>query len=376
MNKIKVLEVIRQGQIGGGESHLIDLISGFGPEISPVVLSFTSGQMIDILRDKEITCFVIETSHAFDFSVLQKIKEILKKEEIQIIHAHGSRASSNMVLLSRLMKIPMIYTVHGWSFHQDQSKVVKSLRIASEKIICSLSRKVICVSESNRITGQKAFGLHNAIVIENGINLQKFNPNNTFKDIRKEFGIQPEDFIIGFIGRITIQKDPLTLIKSIESANSKQNKIKGLIVGDGDLKESVLKYINDHHLNSVIFTSGFKTEIPDILKAIDVFCLPSLWEGLSIALLEAMAMKRAVLVTPTDGTSEVVQDGINGTITEFNNPFMLEEKILKYFYNPEQLHTHGENAAQFVKKRFDSKNVSLGVAELYQKILTEKHIAL
>lgn len=369
MKPIKVLEVIRQGQIGGGESHLIDLISGFGSEISPVVLAFTPGHMIDLLKEKGVTCYVIETAHAFDFSVFRKIKEILIKEDIQIIHAHGSRASSNMILLSKIMRIPMIYTVHGWSFHQDQSIIVKTLRISSEKILCFLSRKVICVSESNRVTGQKAFGLHNAIVIENGINLQKFNPENEFKNIRKEFGFQPDDFVIGFIGRATEQKDPLTFVKSIELANSKEPGIKSLFVGDGNLKDSVLEYIIGHHLKNVIFTSGFRTDIPDLLNAIDVFCLPSLWEGLSIALLEAMAMKRAVLVTPTDGTSEIIQDNINGTITEFSNPTMLAEKMLHYFRDNDRLKSHGEKAMQLVKNRFDSKNVSLKVAELYLNIL-------
>ncbi|MCE5175175.1 MAG: glycosyltransferase [Bacteroidales bacterium] len=373
MKSIHVLEVIRQGKIGGGESHLMDLISGFGPEISPIVLAFTSGYMIDLLRNRGITCYVIETSHAFDFGIFGKIMRILKKEQIQIIHAHGSRASSNMVLLSRIMRIPMIYTVHGWSFHQDQSKFIESLRIFSEKMLCSLSTQVICVSQSNKLTGQKAFGLKNAIVIENGINLQKFNPENEFINIRKEFGFQADDFIIGFIGRITIQKDPITFIKSIESANSTHKEIKGLLVGDGDLKESVLKYIDDHHLNDVIITSGFKTEIPEILNAIDVFCLPSLWEGLSIALLEAMSMKCAVLVTPTDGTNEIIQDDINGTLTDFSNPVMLKNKILQYFNDRELLRIHGENAALLVKNRFDSKQVSLRVTELYQDILLRAH---
>lgn len=372
MKKIKVLEVIRQGQIGGGESHLIDLISGFGPEINPVVLAFTPGHMIDLLKERGITCYVVETSHAFDPSVIRQIRDIIRKEDIQLVHAHGSRAASNMILVSKTMKLPMIYTVHGWSFHQDQSFFVRKLRIISEKIICAMSRKIICVSESNRLTGQKAFGLHHATVIENGINLQKFNPENSFKNVRADFGIQPEDFVVGFIGRATAQKDPLTFVKSVESAHIRENRIKGLFIGDGDLKDSVMEYIASHQLDKIIYTSGFRTDIPDLLNAIDIFCLPSLWEGLSIALLEAMAMKCAVLVTPTDGTSEIIKDGVNGSLSEFRNPEMLTGKIMDYYSNTNQLRLHGENAMQLVRERFDSKNVSLSVAGLYQEILNKK----
>ncbi|MEN6618379.1 MAG: glycosyltransferase [Rikenellaceae bacterium] len=369
MNSIKVLEVIRQGQIGGGESHLIDLISGFGTDISPVVLAFTQGHMIDYLREAGITCYVLETRYAFDFRVFCKIREILKKEKIQIIHSHGSRAASNMAIIAGLMNIPMVYTVHGWSFHQDQSAFIKTIRILSEKFICFLSREVICVSESNRKTGVKAFRLHNAIVIENGINFQKFNPYNSFNNIREEFGLMLDDFVVGFIGRITLQKDPLTIVKAVESAHAADPKIKAILVGDGDMKKSVLEYINDHHLKEVILTSGFRNDIPDLLNAMDVFCQPSLWEGLSISLLEAMAMKKALLVTPTDGTREIIMDGINGTIIGFGDTALIAKKIIEYHLDRDKVKSHGENAYHLVKSRFDSKNVSEGVTGLYKGIL-------
>ncbi|MFA5848416.1 MAG: glycosyltransferase [Bacteroidales bacterium] len=369
MSSIKVLEVIRQGQIGGGESHLIDLISGFGPNVSPVVLAFTPGHMIDYLRQAGIKCYVLETKYPFDIRVIRAIKKILHEEKIEIIHSHGSRAASNMLLIARLMKIPMVYTVHGWSFHQDQSVLSKTLRIFVEKLICLFCSRVICVSESNRITGVKAFGLSNATVIENGISFGKFNPDSSYSNIREEFGILPDDFLVGFIGRITIQKDPMTIIKAVEKAHSIDPRIKALIIGDGDLKESVMQYIDKHGLAGVIFTDGFRKDIPDLLNSMDVFCQPSLWEGLSISLLEAMAMKKALVVTPTDGTSEIIQEGINGSIATFGDVEGISGMILNYCRDREKAAQHGENAFQLVKSRFDSKKVSEGVTEIYSAII-------
>ncbi|OFY43570.1 MAG: glycosyl transferase family 1 [Bacteroidetes bacterium GWF2_40_14] len=370
MGSIKVLEVIRQGQIGGGESHLIDLISGFGPDVSPVVLAFTPGHMIDYLREAGVKCYVMETKYPFDIRALKGIKEILLKEKIEIIHSHGSRAASNMLLIARLMKIPMVYTVHGWSFHQDQSVLSKTLRILVEKLICLLSRKVICVSESNRITGVKAFGLNNATVIENGISFGKFNPYSSYSNIREEFGILPDDFVVGFIGRITIQKDPVTIIKAVELAHAADQRIKALIIGDGDLKEQVMQYIDKQILAEVIYTDGFRKDIPDLLSSMDVFCQPSLWEGLSISLLEAMAMKKALVVTPTDGTSEIISDGVNGSIAAFGDVSGISERILEYCRDREKATRHGENAFQLVKSRFDSSKVSEGVTGIYRAIIS------
>ena len=116
MSKIKVLEVIRQGQIGGGESHLLDLITFLDKErFEPVCLSFTSGEMISRLQTMGICCHVIETQKPFDRNIQWQIVQLIRDEQIQLVHAHGSRAASNMLWSVRKLHVPFIYTVHGWS---------------------------------------------------------------------------------------------------------------------------------------------------------------------------------------------------------------------------------------------------------------------
>lgn len=372
MKPINVLEVIRQGQIGGGESHLLDLVSGFDSTVNPIVLAFTPGQMIDKFRAQGVKCYVIETSHPFDIRIIKQIHELIKKEQIQIIHAHGSRATSNVALIAKMMKIPLVYTVHGWSFHQDQSTLISYLRARSERIICNLSNQVICVSGSNQQTGIRTFGLKRSVVIENGINLSRFNPNNLFKDIRKEFGFSEDDFVVGFIGRVTLQKDPMNFIKSIAIANKKDPKMKGLLVGEGDMKNEAMAYIKENSLEDIICTSNFRSDIPDLLNAIDVFCLPSLWEGLSIALLEAMAMGKALVVTPTDGTREVITDTVNGLIAQYNNPEDLAKLYITYSNDSLLKERCEKEAKTLIKKRFDSLLVSAKVTEIYKSLVNRQ----
>ena len=81
---INVLEVIRQGQVGGGESHLLDLIAGFDNRVNPIVLSFTGGQMIDALTQRGVKCHVVNTSHPFDVRITRQIKELILRENIQL----------------------------------------------------------------------------------------------------------------------------------------------------------------------------------------------------------------------------------------------------------------------------------------------------
>lgn len=370
MERIKVLEVIRQGQIGGGESHVLDLIDCLDKErFEPVAMSFTGGHMIDTLQARGIKCIVIETQKAFDIKVQKKIAETIKEEKIQLIHAHGSRAASNMLYTAHKLHIPMIYTVHGWSFHQDQSWFIRKLRAWSEKLICKSARKIICVSESNKQTGIKSFGLKKSIVIENGINLSRFNPDTAQPSIRKELGIEEKTFLVGEICRLTLQKAPLDFVKSIEIAHKENPDIKGLLIGEGDMQEEVNSYIQQNQLQSIIYTSKFRTDIPAVLNSIDVYCQPSLWEGLSIALLEAMAMKKAIVATPTDGTCEVLTSNVNGTIVDYNNPDQLAKAYLDYYNNPEIQRRHGETASTYIKQRFDARRVARQVEDIYQELL-------
>ncbi len=366
MEVINVLEVIRQGQVGGGESHLLDLVAGFGAGIRPVILSFTDGQMIDEFTRNGVKCYVVNTSYPFDPRVTKAIRKIILDEGIQLIHAHGSRAASNVAFIARQLHIPLIYTVHGWSFHQDQSTVIYRLRALSEKFICSMCRQVICVSESNRITGEETFGLKQAAVIENGINLRRFDPDRELSDIRREFGFADDDFVVGFIGRVTLQKAPVDFVKSMAIAHAKEPRIKALFVGQGDMDTETKAAIAEQGMEECIHTSPFRNDVPDLLHAVDVFCLPSLWEGLSIALLEAMAMRKALVVTPTDGTKEVVTHQQNGLVVDFGQPEQLAEAYLTYFNHPDVKESYGQEARSIIRQRFDSQRVSDQVTDMYR----------
>ena len=373
MAKLKVLEVIRQGQIGGGESHLLDLIYFMDKEkIEPICLSFSDGDMVNRLKQMGVTCHVIDTEKPFDLSVQRGIIKLIQNENIQIIHAHGSRAASNILYPAHKFHIPLIYTVHGWSFHDDQSYIVRKLRGYSEMIICSSASQVICVSESNKETGRKVFGLKNAIVIENGVNLDKFNPEASYKNLRSEFGFSESDFIVGFIARCTKQKNPLVFLSALEKVHSTNPSVKGLFVGEGDMDIEVDAFIRQHQMSGYLYRSPFRTDVPDILNCIDVYCLPSLWEGLSIALLEAMAMRKAIIATPTDGTKEVLYHEKNGLIVPFNDIEAMVNAINRFFSDRQMKAICAKTARLYVEERFNAKRVADVVMSVYLDLSAHK----
>lgn len=373
---LTVLEVIRQGEIGGGESHVIDLVRELDrSKIRPVVVAYTDGPMITALRGEGVTCHVVPTLRAFDVTVWDRLAKLARQEKADVIHAHGTRAASNLLYAVRKTGIPMVYTVHGWSFHQDQHRLAYWMRAMSEKLICHVAHRVICVSQTNLETGLRAFGLktRKTDVIENGVNTTVFDPGRDELDgLRRDFGFAASDVVAGFVARATKQKGPLYFVQAVEQANKANPKVKGLFVGEGDMRAEVERYVRQHRLEKVVRLSPFRKDVPRVLKAIDIYCLPSLWEGLSIALLEAMAMAKPLVVTPTDGTREIITDGENGLVIPFENAAALAEAILRSAAAPAEAAKMGAEGRKVVLSRFDSRRVARHVADIYERLILSR----
>jgi len=363
-SKIRILHTIRQGQIGGGETHVIDLVENLNKDkFESYVLSFSSGPMVDKLKGINIEVFVIPTTTPFDLTTWNRVSNIVKDRKIDVIHAHGTRAFSNTFYSSRLNRIPIIYTVHGWSFHPDQNPLVKWIRIACEGFLIKKAYQTIFVSKTNFNEGIKYYGKFNAKVIRNGINQLKFNPDKIFSNFREEFNISKDVFLVGFIARITKQKNPMILLDVISKLPDEFN-VKFVIVGDGDLKNEMVRRAQRLGVMEKIIFIDSRRDVENILNAIDVYCLPSLWEGLSIGLLEAMAMKKAVIVSDISGNTEVVDHLNNGLVIQ---PIAtdLAQKI-KELYNDRELGKRlAENAFLTINDEFKIENMVEVVAETY-----------
>ena len=373
--KARILETIRQGTIGGGETHVLDLVHALNKELyEPIVLSFTPGPMVDRLQAMGIKTYVIPTEKPFDFFKWRQVKQLLKDEKIDVVHAHGTRAGSNTFWAAKQLGLPIIYTVHGWSFHVDQKSLVRKIRQLGEKLLINQADVTVCVSESNRQDGLAFSHMRRAVVIKNGVNLEKYNPERIFTDIRAELGLKPEQVLIGCIARITGQKDPLTFVRAAAAVPASLPAT-FVLVGNGDLKHAAVQLAKDLNLGARLLFLEARQDIPDFLRALDIYCLPSLWEGLSIGLLEAMAMGKAVVATAIDGTREVVQDGVNGLFVPPSSPEKLAETLSRLIADAPLRQRLGMAARQTVLQKFNSDTMTRQIEQLYQKLAPKQATA-
>ena len=371
--KIKVLQAIRQGKVGGGESHILSLVKNIDKtRFDPLVLSFTDGQMITELKNTGIENFVIPSEKAFDLVTWNKVKTLMQQEQVDIVHIHGTRAASNIYWAAKNLNIPVVYTIHGWSFHNDQSLIVKKARIFFERWITQKTDYNISVSASNQKTGQDNIAHFQSTVIYNGIDLEKFDPNSiNRKCLRSELNIPDDAFVISFIGRITIQKDPLTLVHAFKNVVEKYPKAILLIVGDGDLKEETKRLAKNIGLEKSIVFENFRADVADILFSSDVYCLASLWEGFPIGLLEAMAMQKPVIASKVDGSKEIIEHKKNGILIDPKNIQMLAGAMYELIENESLRIQLGNAARKTITESFDVHKMTKKIEAIYNGALSK-----
>lgn len=368
---VTVAHLIRQGKIGGGESHVLSLVSRLDPKkFRSVVISFTEGPMIEALNKFGITHYVVPTTIPFNPLVKNKVTQILDEERVSIVHAHGTRAASNVFRSASELNLPLVYTVHGWSFHRDQGKLLFTARNTSERYLVSKADHTICVSEANRSEGLSYFPMERASVIHNGVDFNRFNPANNMRDsIRKECGIPPNSFCVAYIVRMTVQKDPLNMVRAAAIAAEKDANIHFLMAGDGPLLEEAKKLAQELDVYHRISFPGFRTDVPELLSACDAYALSSLWEGLPIGIIEAMGMELPCVVSDIAANAELIENNKQGYLVPMQNAEALALGLLKLSLNPEQSSVLGKAASEKARKMFDLGLMTTKVEKVYQNLL-------
>jgi glycosyltransferase involved in cell wall biosynthesis len=361
MNRRHILLTIRQGKIGGGERHVLDICQYIDKSKFKIsVLSFTDGPLIESLNKLKIPNTVIHTTKPFDYNVWPKVRSFIEKINPNMVHAHGTRAFSNSFKPAKKTKIPVLYTIHGWSFHPDQSILVNLMRKITEKFLCNNAKLNIFVSKADHNSAKK-LGIKNGIVIPNGINTghlvsQHRNLKSNYKN----------KFLVGFVGRLTKQKNPFHFLQAAAACHG-DNDIHFLMIGDGELMNQSVQFIEKNNLKNVSLL-GFRQDIYDILFDLDIFCLPSLWEGLPIGLLEAMIMQKAIIATKIPGNQELIKDEENGILIDINDVGGLVRQIKYLKSNEDFKNKIAQKAYEDAKMKYDVQDMVKKLEIVYQKI--------
>jgi glycosyltransferase involved in cell wall biosynthesis len=369
--KIRVLEVIQQGKIGGGESHLLTLIGQMDrSRYEPVVVALSDGEMIQRLTALGISNYVVNSPYPFNVRVWKRLTDILVGERIDIVHTHGARALSNLIRPAARLGIPVVHTVHGWSFHDHLPAWKRRARIMGERYLTGKASMNIAVSGSNERIGKALFGsAFRCEVINNGVDLSVYAGKRQV-NIRQEFGIAPDAVVISWVARFIHDKNPLPLIRAFARIQSSHPEARLVLVGDGPAREPAMLLAEELGVSGTVVFPGFRSDVPDILAASDIFALPSIKEGLPVSLIEAMAMRNAVIATDVQGCIDVVTHEKDGLLVSLQGlEDGLTAALSQLLDDPAKRERLAEQGRATVEERFNATVMARKIEALYQKIL-------
>ena len=321
--------------VGGGQMHTKQLIHRLIKDYGFNVTLITRKLIIDGNKyEKNYNMYdnklqVIRCGITSEYSsIIGKISWIIngvfisKGNNYDLIHAMPSLGAIPGKVLSILKNIPIVFSVHGSSYH-NKARSINILRMLSNLVLYYMQVKVkydALITDSSRILSSNIKS--KTYVIRNGVNTNDFMRN---KKILND-GI----FRVLSVGRLSEQKGFYYLIKAMERIVKKVNTIKLFIIGSGKEKDNLYKLVRELKLNEHILFLG-KKNYNELLKEYfqsDLFVLPSIFEGQPLTLLEAWASKLPVLVTDCGENNKMVKNGLNGWIVPIKSADALAEKIL------------------------------------------------
>lgn len=326
MPKINLLYVITKLELGGAQKQLLSLINNLDKNEYNVFL-FTAREGLLIPQACSAAGVTLKKSRFLE-RLINPLKDILalveiycfiKKNKIQIVHTHSSKAGILGRLAAKLAKTPVIlHTVHGWSFNSYQLKSIKYLYILLERICAVFTTKLIVVSRFDQEAGLKnSIGRKNQyVLIRYGVDVQVFKDAGKRINARESLGLKGAGLVVGMVACFKPQKAPLDFIELAGLMKNDFPETKFVLVGDGRLRKKIEARIKRLNLGKQVILTGWREDISLILSGLDVFVLTSLWEGLPIAVLEAMAAGVALVATDTGGIGEIVVNGTTGYLVK------------------------------------------------------------
>ncbi len=372
-NKTNLLYVITKLELGGAQKQLLALARGLDRgKFNIFLFTGTEGPLVKEAQDIPYLqiqrCrFLVRPIRPFhDLLAFFCLLSFIKKNNIKIVHTHSSKAGILGRLAARAAGVKLIvHTVHGWSFHDYQLPFLKRLYVFLERFTAGFTSRLIVVSAHDQ-----AKGLRNAIgdaakyrLIYYGINQAEFgiDPGG----IRQELGLKSDEPAVGMVACFKPQKCPQDFISAAALISRAIPKARFILVGDGILRRDIERQICSCGLKERVILTGWRSDIPRVMAAFDVFMLTSLWEGMPIAVLEAMAASKAVVATDTGGLKEVLEEGRTGFLTRPHDVEDLSRKAVRLLTDKELRVNTGNLAKERLKQAFRTEDMLRDTGSLY-----------
>lgn len=362
--KVKICYIIGTLEVGGAERQLYLLIKNLNKEkFEPFLISFRGGRMKGKF-EKITRVYFADKRFKLDFFLIFRLIKIIRKERPHILHTFMFTSNTWGRIAGIICRIPVII-----ASERSADLWKKWYHIMIDRFLFNFTDRIVCNSEEiKKIYLERLKGNENKfVVIYNGLEIERYEGLFENEEIKKGFGIKEEKIVITG-GRLSFEKNLETFLFAAKKVKDRYERVKFLIIGEGREKDKLLKMTKELNLeNDVIFT-GYREDLPELIKISEIVVLTSLWEGMPNLILEGMICKKPVICTKFGGAKEIIKDGENGFLVEPKNVEDIAHKILFLLKNGETARDMGEKGYKFVKERFSLEKMVESYEKLYENL--------
>lgn len=296
----------------------------------------------------------------------RKLKQVIDAGGFDIIHCHtpvGAILTRLAAGKARKKGSRVIYTAHGFHFFKGAPLINWLVYFPAEWVCSFLTDILITINREDYAFAQKHMHAKKILYVPGvGVDVKRFGSfRDTREETRRELGVGEQDFLLLSVGEMTPNKNHEMVIRAMKELED--TSIQYFIAGRGERMEALKAQIQELHLEDRVHLLGYRNDVPKLYAAADAFVFPSFREGLSVALMEAMAAGLPCVVAPIRGNTDLISDGIEGLYMA-HTPESIGEKV-RALYNDAALREKlGEAAAKKVWM-FDSGNVHEMMKEIY-----------
>lgn len=295
-------------------------------------------------------------------SAISTLCRLMTLEKVQIVNTHSGKDSWAASIAARLSRArPVIVRTRHLA-----------LPVRNRFTYQFLPHKVITVSQYVRdyLVNKKGVARDKIIAIPTGIDIKRFDPQSVYEDFRHSLSLSPSAPLIGMVAIFRYKKGHHVLIEAARDVLEAFSSARFLLLGHGPQEANIRRLIGEHGLEGSFLLLGLKDNVPAVLKALDVFVLPSLEEALGTSILEAMAMERPVVATNVGGIPEVVRDGETGFLVPPMDPKALARGIIRVLEDKDIASDMGRKGRALVERHFTLELMVERTHELYENLIT------
>lgn len=363
-----VLHVITNSNWGGAQGVVNQLCLRSTFDCS--VACGGDGRLIQELRGAGINVYEIPDLKSppglrSDYAALRDLLSVMKRNQFDLVHCHSTKAGALGRVAGRLTGHPVVFTVHGWGFKNDNYQSIRPLIEYGERLLESLTEEIVCVSRDDLRHGinRGILSESNARVIHNGIPATEPECDHSLTDI---VDISEDDGTVGAIARLTPAKNPLQILRVAEKIEG----IQLVLIGDGPLRAECERYIEKNDLSNVHMLGFVENEVATAyLQEFDVFLLPSQFEGFPLTVLESFRAGVPVVGYDVGGVAELVTDDETGYLVEQGQFEQFVVKVDELLSDRTTLERMGAEARDRFAGDYTAEEMARRYDELYDEIL-------